>query len=307
MPSVITIALRQRTDVPSRDPSRSHPGVFVSRSVHGLAGLVLLVVVLAPAYSVARDYDPRDLVSAALEVYNERVDDPLPFLTGEQVDRLVAGDVIRVRRRDPNTDDAPERVTGFVLLHRPRIAVWLAALDPEFPANPLLTEKRLSKDDQGHSTWYQHVDLPWPLTDRHWVIDLGKDLDLARSTEGFVWVHRWSLAPDGRERARETLRAGLGDLTLEDYDKAIYLPENEGAWILFALDEDLTLLAYRVRTVIGGGIPDSWIATFAMAQLEGLLREVDAMAENSVAEYDPATYPVYDGLGRLIPSAASPE
>jgi len=253
-----------------------------------------------PTAAAERPYDPRDLVTAAVEVYNERADDPLPFLTGDQVDRLVEGDVIRIRRRDPRIEDGPERVTGYVLVEHPRLDAWLAALDPEFPDNPMLTQARLDREP-GRSVWYQHLSLPWPITDRHWVIEVVQDVELAAGTESFVWAHRWDLIDDGPALARRAVAAGrAGDLTAEDIEGAIYLPANEGAWILFSLDHDLTLLAYRVRTVVGGGIPDSWITTFAMAQLEGLLRQVEERAATAREDYDADRTPIHDGHGELI-------
>lgn len=271
----------------------------------GSPGRALSVAILLGGFSTpsaAQDYDPADLVPTALEVYNERAEDPLPFLTPEQVADLVRGDVVRVRRKDPRQgDDGPERVTGYMLLHHPRRAVWLAALDPDFPSNSMLTETRLMQDDSGMSMWYQHLSLPWPIADRHWVVTLQKDLEMAESTDGFIWVHEWDLSENGEQLARETVAAGkAGDLTPKSTEKAIYLPTNHGAWILFSLDTDLTLLAYRVTTVVGGGIPDSWITTFAMTQLEGLIREVDELAKTSEADYDPVATPIYDGFGRLM-------
>lgn len=283
------------------DPSLRNHSTRGSRTALAVCTALLMLGVALGAR--AQDYDPADLVPTALEVYNERADDPLPFLTTDQVRDLVKGDVVRVRRKDPREgDDGPERVTGFMLLRKPRLATWLAALHPDFPRNSMLTEVRLMQDDAGHSMWYQHLSLPWPITDRHWVVALQKDLDMARATEGFVWVHEWDLVPRGEEIARETVAAGRAEgLTPASVAKAIYLPSNRGAWVLFALDEDLTLLAYRVTTVVGGGIPDSWITTFAMAQLEGLLREVDDLAATALEDYDPERTPIYDGLGALIP------
>lgn len=268
-------------------------------------GIALAVAMVLGGFAVpsaGQDYDPADIVPTALEVYNERAEDPLPFLTPDQIVDLVKGDVVRVRRKDPRLgDEGPERVTGYMLLRRPRLAVWLAALDPDFPSNSMLTEVQLMRDDSGRSQWYQHLSLPWPIADRHWVVTLQKDIEMARATDGFVWVHEWNLSENGEQLARETVAAGkAGDLTLKSIEKAIYLPSNEGAWILFSLDSELTLLAYRVTTVVGGGIPDSWIATFAMAQLEGLLHEVDELAETSEANYDPEMHPAYDGFGKLI-------
>ena len=279
----------------------------LARPAGPLAAWLLLVGVFAAVPAAAQDYDPADVIATALEVYNERAADPLPFLRSEQIRRLVDGEVVRVRRRDPRGGgDAPERVTGYVLLRRPRVAVWLTALDPDFPDHSMLTETQLERDERGNSVWYQHLSLPWPITDRHWTISLRKDVEMARATEGLVWAHEWRLADDGERLAREAVAAGrAGDLTLEGIEDAIYLPSNDGAWILFSLDTKLTLVAYRVVTEVGGGIPESWIATFAMAQLEGLLRELDERAATAIEEYDPARYAAYDGFGRLIEDPAA--
>lgn len=258
--------------------------------------------------------DLRSWISTALEVYNERSDDPLPFLTTQQIDRLLDHEVVRIRRRDApmqesSADDRPERVTGFFLIHQPRIRVWLAALDPEFQATDMLTELRLEQDSDGGSLWYQHLDLPWPITDRHWVIRLWKNLPLSQSTEGFVWEQVWDLAENGPAIARRILREGrVPGLDEKTMDQAIYLPLNQGSWTLFALTEDITFLAYRVSTIVGGSIPDSWITTFAMAQLEGLLRGVEKHATEAYLHYDPQRTPIYGGDGVLIErQGASPD
>lgn len=265
-----------------------------------LAGMA----VLGPGVAQAEP-DLRPLLTASLEVYNELAPDPLPFLSGAQVDALVEGEVVRVRRRRSEREDVattPERVTGYIVIREPRVRVWLASLDPSFQASSMLTEVRLSYDEAGGSQWYQHLSLPWPIADRHWVIDLGKRVELCEATEGLIWEQHWWLAENGPEIARRAVAAGrAGDLTLESIENAIYLPANDGAWILFAVTEDVTFLAYRVTSVVGGGIPDSWITTFAMAQLEGLLRKVEDHTQQAWRNYDPERYVIHGGDGRIIP------
>lgn len=267
-----------------------------------LVGVVLALIV--PEGSNGAD-ERRAWIGAAVEVYNEHASDPLPFLSSRQVDDLLSGRVVRIRRRDVDgpEDRRAERVTGYALYELPRRRVWLAALDPAFRATDLLTEVRLRRDGDGGSLWYQHVDLPWPIADRHWVIELEKGLEVAERTEGFVWEQRWRLAADGPAIARRTLAEGrAAGLDERAMDEAVYLPLNLGSWTLFALTDELTLLAYRVSTVVGGNIPDGWIATFAMAQLEGLLRGVGRHALEVESSYDPAVEPIHGGDGRLLPA-----
>ncbi len=266
--------------------------------------LLLGMTLLGPRIAVAEP-DLRPLLTASLEVYNELASDPLPFLSASQVDALVEGEVVRIRRRRSERDDAattPERVTGYIVIREPRVRVWLASLDPTFQASSMLTEVRLRFDEAGASQWYQHLSLPWPIADRHWVIDLGKRVELCEATEGLIWEQYWWLAENGPEIARAAVAAGrAGDLTLESIEDAIYLPANDGAWILFSVTEDVTFLAYRVTSVVGGGIPDSWITTFAMAQLEGLLRKVEEHAARAWLDYDPDRYVIHGGDGNVIP------
>ncbi len=272
-----------------------------------LALLVVAVVVgsVVSAFAEEHEYTDRELLAAALEVYNDFADTPLPFLDSEQLDRLANHRIVKVRKTLPSEHSQKghrEEVVGYSLVEAPRTHVWLAALDPDFEGSDLLTEVRLRQNAEGGSLWFQYISLPWPVSDRYWVIELQKDSDLARRTEGFVWQHSWNLVDNGPEIARATVAGGrAGDLRLEDLAKAVYVPMNRGAWILFALDRERTLLAYRVSADVGGSIPESWIATFAMAQLDGLLEKVVEHSKVAFRRYDPDHYVIFDGVGRPIP------
>jgi hypothetical protein len=245
----------------------------------------------------------RPVIPAAIEFFNERCEDPLPALTSDQVAELLEGEVVRIRRRpDRDAEDPPERVTGYRLIRQPRAQVWVAALDPTFQASGLLSEARLGRNDDGTSLWHQYLSLPWPVTDRHWVIRVGTRTELAARTDDLIWEQFWELAPGGQDTARVSIARGdLEGITPESSKDAIYVPANEGSWILFRLEEDLTLVAYRIITRVGGSIPDSWIATFGMAQLSGVLDEVARHAGEVPAIYDPEVHPSIGGNGEPVP------
>jgi hypothetical protein len=261
---------------------------------------VLLTVSAAVGYA-GDSYSDTELVAAALEVYNEFSNTPLPYLDSAQLERLSAHKIVRVRKKVPSESSEKghrEEVVGFRLIEAPRDRVWLAALDPDFEGSKLLTEVRLEQSDRGSSLWFQHIALPWPVSDRYWVIRIHKQLDLASETKGFVWQHSWDLAEDGAEIARRTVAEGHAeDLSVKSLDNAVYTPVNQGGWILFSLEVGRTLLAYRVSADVGGSIPESWIATFAMAQLDGLLQKVVQHTQTAWKEYDPSRYVIYDGNG----------
>lgn len=245
----------------------------------------------------------RPVIPAAIEYFNARSEDSLPTLTSDQVAELLEGDVVRIRRR-PNRDleDPPERVTGYRLIRQPRAQVWVAALDPTFQATGLLSEALLARNDDGTSLWHQYLSLPWPVTDRHWVIRVGARKELASRSENLIWEQFWELAPGGEDTARASIARGeLEGITPESSKDAIYLPANEGSWIMFRLEEDLTLVAYRIITRVGGSIPDSWIATFGMARLAEVLDEVARHAGEVPATYDPDVHPSIGGDGEPLP------
>jgi hypothetical protein len=251
------------------------------------------------------DVDLRPYVAASIEAYNELAAEPLPQLGSEDIEELLAGEVIKIRRKGARAEDPDgdrhERVVGYILIDRPRDLVWLAALDPSFLATDLITELRLETDEQGTAIWYQYISLPWPITDRHWVVRLWKSIELATRTDQFIWEQNWDLADDGPQVAREIVGAHrLPELDLDKIEKAIYLPVNHGNWTLFALTEDTTLLAYRVSTVVGGSIPESWVASFAVAQLDRLLKGVARHADDVLQTWDPEKHPIYGGDGRRM-------
>jgi len=268
--------------------------------------VLLLAVDPAPRSARAQQtsYNDGELVAAALEVYNDFSSTPLPYLDSKQLQKLSRHQNVRVRKTLPSGRSEKghrEEVVGYRIVEQPRDRVWLAALDPEFQGSDLLTELRLEQNNRGSSLWFQHIALPWPIADRYWVIRLAKDLEINRSTQDFVWQHGWKLAEGGEQIARDAVASGrAGKLTTQKLEGAVYVPLNRGAWILFSLDTTRTLLVYRVSADVGGSIPESWIATFAMAQLDGLLDKVTEHAKEAWKSYDPKRYVIYDGAGHAM-------
>jgi hypothetical protein len=273
------------------------------------ASTVALLLALAPP-GTAADSLPDSVaarlapvIPAAIDYYNSLSDDPLLGLGADQVSDLLAGEVVRIRRHpDRGADpDPPERVTGYRLVPSSRDVVWIAALDPSLKVSDLLTEARLSPEGVQPVVWHQYVSLPWPVADRQWVIRVDIQDRLAASSDDLLWEMRWNLVEDGPRLAAESIAAGnLPGIDSEKAHDAVYVPRNAGSWVLFRLEDDVTLLAYRVVASVGGHIPDSWIATFAMAQLESLL---DTVAKNALIvrdHYDPEKSPVIGGDGTLI-------
>lgn len=270
---------------------------FLSRS--------LVAIVMAASATTTHGIDVAAATTAAIARYNELVDPDLPELTPEELDALVAGDVLEFRRRAPMTDSAGQtadriRMIGLVIVERPRILTWLAALDVGTRHAKRLTEHRIDGDEIGGSLWYQHIDLPWPVRDRHWVIRNQKNTRVTEAMDGRVWEHGWSLEPDGVDIAAALLGRGeIAHLSTATMGRAIYLPINRGAWTMFELDDRHTLVAAHVSTVLGGWIPDGWVASYVGRQFNSMLGALTERSDVIADQYN-TDVPVYTGAGEVI-------
>ncbi len=273
--------------------------------------LFVLFALVAAYPATVRAQDEIDLpsyVTNVIDFYNVHARDPLPHLSTKHFEDLMKGEVVKIRRRQGRGGGGGEdsetnhRVTGYFLVDQPRLNVWLAALDNHLTeGNDMLLDYKISGHGGAGGKWFMHVNLPWPITDREWVIDTFKGLKVAEASDGFIWEQGWDLADGGEKAAREVVESGkVPGLKLKDHEDAIYVPVNYGGWVLATIDENRTLMAYHVTSDVGGYIPDSWIATFAMAQLDGLLRKVADHSATIPHHYDANHYVLHDGLGQPI-------
>ncbi len=197
---------------------------------------------------------------------------------------LARGEV--VRRRLPAT--GADRAMGAIWAPMSRDAVWVAILDDsDFTLVDTMTEIRLPDTAAGHKRLYQHIDLPWPVADRHWVLQIRNNMPLAASTQDAVWERVWDLTqrsdvPEGRPTA-------------------IWSPINDGGWILVSARGG-TLLVYHARTRIGGNIPEEAVIRWAMVTLESMLRKTVERAEGIHTHYKSAHIPIYRPDGSAVPA-----
>jgi len=236
----------------------------------------------APGLGAIQARDVRE----ALGVFNRLAAEPVPLLDPDQVEALLRGDIVKIREV-PGGPEQPQRVIGYVLYDLPRPQVWIAATDPHASySGGMLREERIVVDDAGTSVWYQHLKLPWPVQDRHWLIRIRKNRELASQSEGRIWEHSWALDEKGESFVAEFIRAGhIKSVALEEATKSIYTPVNHGAWIVASMPGDCSLLVYHVTSVVGGSIPDSFVAEWAMLTLDNLLRKVGEFSRGIPQHY----------------------
>ena len=176
---------------------------------------------------------------------------------------------------------------GALWTDTPKDHLWVAILDDRHDTLVKgLFERHESGAAAGHKYLYQHIQLPWPVNDRQWVADIWNNPDLFSATQGRVWERCWDLAP--QESASESDPA------------AVWVPVNDGTWMLADLDGG-TLLLYQVRTVIGGAIPDEAATTWAMTTLDDMLEHVVSRAVDIPGHYDSLHVPFERPDGQAIP------
>ncbi len=276
--------------------------------------LTLFVLLVVPATLWSQDDDRRaPLVTDALAAYNTVTRFPLPELDDEKMEKLLGGDVVRERWKqplvDPTTGEEKERnrVVAFYLVEKPRVLVWMAALDPHFAGNDRITEFRVKVGDEGNNVLYQFANLPWPIRNRHWIVSVRKNRDVFHATNGQAWEHWWTLMGHGQGIAEDMANNGElaeSDLTPGDVKDAMYLAANDGAWTTFELGPELTLLTYQVTIDLAGRIPDRLTTRFAMAALEDLCRNVAMFADEVAEHYDDQHVPTFSGDGfPIVPKA----
>lgn len=264
---------------------------------HWLLCLIGLCLGTAQADDSAR-------VAALLHEYATISELPVERLTAEDIGALIDGDaVVKVSGR-PAAGSAEDidgmGVYGFKIVDAPRLPIWLAVMGGNDERDPRLTTAMLARSDDGSYVRYQHLDLPWPVRDRHYVIRCWKEPRVADRSRGTAWEHRWDLQQNGGAFLQHALsEKRIPGLTNEDVGKAVYLPENRGAWAMITIDENRTLVIAYVNADLGGRFPGAVVRHFARSGLKaGLagLRELGARVHLNYSE----ERLIHDGFGRPI-------
>ena len=208
---------------------------------------------------------------------------------------------VPVEAQDDGADEVSEvGIFGLQIVEAPRLLVWLTVMGAPSEPDVRLTRVYLSRLPQGAYVRYQHIDLPWPIRDRHWVILCEKNLDLADSSNGVIWQHRWSLHKDGPKLLLDAQAQGrIEGLSRQDLDKSVYLPANRGAWTVADLGGGRTLVIGYFDATLGGLLPKILVRTFASRQMRAGLKLIQDLTDRVHLDYD-GEPEIHDGFGRPI-------
>ena len=198
--------------------------------------------------------------------------------------RTVAGGDIAKRRV---LETGPDRAVGLAWMPADRDRVWIAILDDiHDTVVSSLSEQRLPRSPTGRKRLYQHLSLPWPLTDRQWVIEIWNNRALVNATESGVWERAWDLADPA--------------LMATPDPSAVWVPMTNGSWFLVPVNGG-TLVAYSARSTVGGAIPHELVTRWAVATLDEMLEHIADRAAGIQRHYTEGHEPISGADGIAIP------
>jgi len=214
-----------------------------------------------------------------LRRFNEVALMPLPVVDRGDLEALVAGEVVTILTRHP---EGHHRVVAFALTDAPKETVWVATQDPHFTGDDEAIEANVALEPH-KASWYGFLEIPRPFHDRHWVVDVWDNVELADASGGAFWEHPWRLRPGGVALLRDRVQRGeVPGVTSESFESAIETPVNEGGIVVLELSEGESLYAYHITSSIGGAIPQRLVAGFIRTTMEGHVRALQARARDIV-------------------------
>ena len=188
-------------------------------------------------------------------------------------------------------ESGPDRAMGIAWTPTRREAVWVAIIDDIHDTMvSALSEKRLGRNELGQKLLYQHLSLPWPVTDRQWVLKIWNNASLATATNDGVWERPWDLADPG--------------LMVQSDPAAIWIPMTNGSWFLMPAAGG-TLVIYTARTHIGGAIPEELVTQWALSTLDEMIGHILERSAEIHHHYGIEHEPIIGGDNKPIPAFES--
>lgn len=262
--------------------------------------LVWIVCAVSSATGLAADQSGLEQM---IEHYNQLDDSrwPLPHPTDDELLAISKGEVVSKRQRIKiDKEDTAYRVVGYVLVPANRLRVWTSTLSSTTEHSESMIEIPLGVDANGGASWYQYLNLPWPVVDRQWLIQTGKRLELAEQSSDLLWEHQWNLQSNGQTLSQSLGALGkLPGVSTRQLKKAVYVPANAGGWVMAAVDKNATLVIVHATAELGGRLPDSLVARFVNRQFRRVLSRLEeraALAEESLR----ASSMLFTGNGKRI-------
>ncbi len=223
-----------------------------------------------------------DTIQSNLKAFNQSAHFPLPTLSAAQIATLQQGEVVTILDGSAGAD-APRRAVGLMLSEVSKRDLWLACQDPHAVLQSSTKELKTQVNADHSAHWYGFFDLPWPFSDRHWMVKSWNVEGVASASANKHWEHPWDLIPDGATQIRPFIEAGkLPGVTIDLVDDAVYTPVSKGAWVVMEIQSDVRLVAYHATTVVGGSIPEDAAVRYTVTTLSDMLKGMEKRANEWV-------------------------
>ncbi len=278
------------------------PTPFRFRAVIALVVLVQFCLGIALAASHADEQS--DAIQSFLETYSSQRDQYGLDMAAVDLRDLNAGraviSVLNSPTGSPVEDADNFGVLAMKIVEAPRLLVWLALVPDSQELDGKFTRAVLAQGLDGSKVRYQHINLPWPIKDRHWVIQVENNVDIAEASDGRIWERQWRLHSRGRQLIDSAFTDGtIVGVTQRSLDRSVYLPTNRGSWTLFDLGQNRTLVAAFVDVRLGGLIPDRLVRGYTKRELAEGFASLDGLIDRAHTNLDRPSR-IHDGWGRPI-------
>ncbi|HCH63886.1 MAG TPA: hypothetical protein DFR83_13855 [Deltaproteobacteria bacterium] len=265
----------------------------------GLAGLATVGPRVARAAALT---DPE--LMKVLGQWKNNAALPVPMLTQKERAQLLEGKIMK-RWLGPR-GGAPVGALVMVISDFSQAEIWLGSAEGHHIKGDSVESKHivynLPKTGNEMFYWYGHLRMPMPFTNRHFVLRTMVNKSLVDATGGTCWERTWKLQEDGLAVVRPLVEAGkIPDLTVAQFDKAIYLPANLGGWLALQLPNGQTLFGYHASSSLGGEIPDKLVNRYVMLTLGDIVDEVLQGARMMRTHYVSGHEPIQSGSGAPVP------
>ena len=288
----------------SHPPESNRPIAWTRRQWLNTMGLGLAgLATVGPRVARAAELTDADLMRV-LGMWKKNAALPVPMLTQKERATLLSGKIMK-RWLGPR-GGAPVGAMVMVISDYSQAEVWLGSAEGHHIKGDSVESKHivynLPKTGNEMFYWYGYLRFPTPFTNRHFVLRTKVNKRLADATGGACWERNWKLQSDGIATVRPLVEAGkIPDLTVAQFDKAIYLPANLGGWLALQLPNGQTLFGYHASSSLGGDIPDKLVNRYVMLTLDDIVGEVLQGAAMMRTHYVPGHEPIQSGSGVAVP------
>lgn len=165
---------------------------------------------------------------------------------------------------------------GVAVFNIPIDVFWRAVTDEDHHANNLpVTHSRTIEGPprSNNHTLFQYMDIPL-FTDRWWIVRIQYNSGLYTASGGSAWELTWA------DRLKETsLRSKIDPSIIED---AMPIAWSKGAWLLYDLGNNKTLVEYHTWSDPGGNVPVGPATRLAAGEVETTLVNMSKFAKKHI-------------------------